>query len=138
MTIGSPATIGYGTLLMRKGVAVAEVKDISGPNLTRTAIDVTHQQSPGRWTQMIKGLKTPGEVTFDINYLPSDASHNAATGILSDFAVDNVIDPWSIVFPDGTVWTFPAFVSEFTPNAPVNDVFTASVTLTIAGQPTLA
>jgi predicted secreted protein len=136
----SQAVLGFGGQLQRNGVSVAEVKNVSGPSLSRGSVDVTHHQSPDRWGEFIKGLKDGGEVTFDINYIPSDATHGAVTGLLSDFANDSTVDTWAIVFPDtaNTTWSFPGFITAFGPSNPTDDAFTASVTLKVAGKPTLA
>jgi predicted secreted protein len=127
----------FGTLLKRNGTTIAEVTAITPPSLARDPIEVTHHQSPNAWREKIKGLKDGGEVTFSINYLPTNTTHNAATGILGDFGT-NTIDTWSIVFPDATTWTFSAFVSGFEADAPIDDRLAADVTLTVCGQPTLA
>lgn len=130
----------FGTLLKRGATTIGEVFDISGPGLSREEIEVTHHTSANRWREFIKGLKDAGEVTFSINYIPTNSTHAAATGILDDFADDTVIDTWSIVFPDSgaTTWSFPAFLTSFEPAMPIDDRLTADVTLKISGQPTLA
>lgn len=134
------ATLGFGVILQRNGVSVAEVKNVSGPSISRGSVEVTHHQSPDQWSEFIKGLKDGGEVSFDINYLPGNATHDASTGLLSDFANDSTIDTWAIVFPDpgNTTWSFPGFLTAFAPANPTDDAFTASVTLKVAGKPTLA
>lgn len=133
------AISGFGTLLKRSGVTIAEVQDISGPGLSRDTIEVTHHQSPNRWREFIKSLKDGGEITFNINYIPTDTTHKTSTGILADFANDTTIDTWSLVFPDvgATTWTFPAFVTGFEPKEPIDDRLNADITLKVAGQPTL-
>lgn len=133
----SNALAAFGTLLKMGGTTIAEVTAITPPGLARDAIEVTHHQSPGAWRERIKGLKDGGEVTFSINYIPTDSTHNASTGILADFATDTV-DPWSVVFPDGTTWSFPAMVTSAAPDAPIDDKLSAEITLQICGQPTLA
>lgn len=130
----------FGTLLKRNGTTIAEVTDITPPNPSREEIDYTHHQSPGAWREFGKGLKDGGEVTFTINYIPTNSTHNAATGLLGDFTNNTTVDTWSVVFPDtlGTTWSFPGFVTAFETNAPIDDKLSADITLKVAGQPTLA
>lgn len=134
------STIGYGVSLQRDGVPIAEVKDFSGPSLSRDAIEKTHHASPDMWREFLKGLKDGGEVTITVNYDPAEASHSFATGIVGDFTDDTTISTWTITFPDaaGTVWTFPGFVTDFEPAPDLEDMFTADVTIKVAGKPTLA
>lgn len=130
----------FGTLLKRNGTTIGEVFDISGPSLARDSVEVTHHQSPNRWREFIKSLKDGGEVTFSINYRPTDSTHATGTGLLADLANETTVDTWSLVFPDTgvTTWTFPAFLTAFEPKEPIDDRLSADCTLKIAGQPTLA
>ena len=120
---------------------VAEVMDISGPGMSRAAIDVTTQDSAGKWREFIKGLKDPGEVTFDIKYVPTAATHkNAAQGLLAELDDDSTtLRNFKLIFPDSgsTTWSFSGFVSGFEPSAPVENELTASVTIQLSGAPTL-
>lgn len=133
------STIGFGVVLKINDVAIAEVKDVSGPGLSRDAVEKTHHGSPNMWREFIKGLKDGGEITFTVNYDPSAATHSVATGIPSDFADDITISTISITWPDGTtVWSFPGIVTDFEPNPQLDDMFEADITIKVAGEPTLA
>lgn len=134
------AVNAFGTLLKRSGITVAEVTDINPPELSRKEIETTHHQSTGMWQEFIKGLKAAGEVNFTINYVPTGSTHNAATGVIADFANDTTIDTWTLVFPDSgaTTWSFSGFVKKFAPKAPVDGKLSADITLQVTGQPTLA
>lgn len=119
---------------------LAEVLDISGPSLSMETVGATSHDSPSGYTEVIAGLKSGGEVTFDIQYIPSNATHKkAAGGILQDFE-DRALRNFELVFPDtaSTTWSFAAFVTGFEPSSPVEDKITASLTLTISGAPSLA
>lgn len=135
----SSALNAFGTLIKRGAATIAEVTDIGGPGLSRDTIEVTHHQSPARWKEFIKGLKDGGEVTFTINYIPTNTTHNVAAGLLGDFSNEATVDTWSIVFPDAglTTWSFPAIVTNFEPGEPVDDKLSGDVTLKVSGQPTL-
>jgi hypothetical protein len=132
---------GYGTLLKRGDGAmpevftpIAEVVNIDVP-LSRDELDGTHHQSPNAWRQFKPGLKS-GEVSFEGNYLPSDPTHDAATGLAKDFN-DPLIHNYQIEWPTGEKWTCPAFLREFNPAAPVEDKLGMSGTFRIAGEPIL-
>lgn len=135
----SSALNAFGTLLKRNGTTVAEVNDISGPGLSRDNIEVTHHQSANRWREFIKGLKDGGEVTFSVNYIPTNATHNVAAGMLGDFSNETTVDTWSLVFPDtgATTWSFPGFITSWEPAEPIDDKLSADVTIKVSGQPTL-
>ena len=137
------ATEGYGTLLkIDQGggglTTIAEVTDITGPGLTMSTADVTHQTSTGGWREFIGTVLDGGEVTFDINYAPTAASVNATTGLIADMKA-KTLRGFSVTFTDAgnTVWSFNALVTGFTPAEPIDGALTASVTLKISGQPTL-
>lgn len=136
----------FGTLLKigdgatpENFTTIAEVTNISGPSLSLEPIEITSHSSPGGWKEFIGGLLDAGEVTFDINYEPTEATHNATTGLIADM-VDRTLRNFQLVFPDtgNTTWSFMALVTGFEPSEPVEDKLTASVTLKLTGQPTLA
>jgi hypothetical protein len=136
--------VAFGTLLKRGDGAtptenfttIAEIVNVE-PSLSKDEIEGTHHASPGAWKQFKPGLKE-GELAFEGNYLPSDPTHNAATGLLNDFN-DGHVGNYQIAFSGGSgvEWTFPAFIREFNPAAPVEGKLGLSGTFRIAGQPTL-
>ena len=140
------ATAAYGTLLKRGDgavseafSAVAEVTKISGPKLKLDALDVTHMESTEGWREFVGGLLEGGEVGFDVNFLPANATQNAAAGLLLDLK-NRTKRNFQIVFPDtsDTTWSFTALVTGCEVDASVEDKLSASLTLQITGKPTLA
>lgn len=129
--------LGFGVDLLRNGVSIFEVVDLGGPSLSRDAVEKTHHKSPNRWREFIKGLKDGGEISITIQYDPQNATHAYSAGLLADFANDTSNPTYSVVFPDGTTWTLPGFVTGFEPAPELDDMFTADVTIKVAGQPTL-
>jgi predicted secreted protein len=139
------ATLGHGTLLKQgNGAAtevfttIAEVRDI-GLGLSVDPVDVTNHGSTNAWRERIAGLKDGGEVSFDVNWIPTDATHDATTGVLNDME-NGTARNFQIVFPDpsSTTWSFTAIVTAFNPSAPVGEQLSVSITFTVTGQPTLA
>lgn len=127
----SSAALSGGSYGAEVFTAIAEVKDISGPNRSNEFIDVTHMQSDGKYREFLPSLKTGGEVSFPVNFLPDDASH---AGLQSD-RENQVRRNFQIVYPNGasTTYQFAAFVQDFNISAPMADVLSGSITLKITG-----
>lgn len=144
MTTG--AIPGFGTLLKvgdggsptETFTAIAEVTDLSGPGFELKAIDATNHSSTGGWEEFIGGLLSGGEVSFEVNFIPTHATHGYSTGLLKDM-VNRTKRNFQLVFPDTgtTTWGFAALVTNFEPKEPVDDKLSASITLKLSGQPTL-
>ena len=119
---------------------VAEVTNISGPGLSLEAVDVTSHGSAGAFREKVGGLLDGGEITLDINFVPTGATHKKAVGGLLYNMTQRTVNNYQLQFPDvgATKWIFPALVTGFTPENPVEGKLGASVTLTVAGEPTLA
>jgi len=143
MTTGALAA--YGVLLKIGDGAtsevfttIAEVKDIDGPELELEAKEVTSHDSGG-WREYIGTLLTGGEVSFDLNFIPTNATHSYSSGLIDDM-VSRTRRNFKLVFSDtgATTWQFAALVTGFKTAAAVEDELAAEVTLQITGQPTLA
>jgi predicted secreted protein len=136
----------FGTLLKigdgeasESFTTIANVHDISGPNLAMRTAEVTSHSSTGGWAEHVGTILEGGQLTFDIGYEPTGATHDATTGLINDME-NRTERNFQVVFPDGssTTWSFTALVTGFVPNEPVDGELRASVTLLITGQPTLA
>lgn len=133
------ATRGFGTLLKRNGTTVAEARDITGPGMSRETVDVTTHDSTGGWREYIAGALSGGEVSFDCNFLPANATQSYAAGLIKDM-VDGTLQTFTLQYTDTgtTTASFSAFVTAFTPKAPVEGLLSASVTLKISGAVSFA
>ena len=129
------ATKSHGTLLAIAGFGtIAEVGDIKGPELSRDDIDATTHDSPADYEETIMGLKKSGNVTFKVNWNPSDPTH-AGTGSLWDlYDSSDVPSPFTITTPRGDVIAFDASVAGIGPDFPVNGLISADITLKVTGQ----
>lgn len=136
----SGAVAAFGTLL-KLGTTnttaavfstIAEVGDIEGPNDSVDTIEVTNHSSSGAMKEFIAGLIDPGEVSFPINWIPSDATHDETTGLES---VKNAraLRHYQITFPDSTKCEFSALCTKFARKAPVSGKMSADITLKISG-----
>lgn len=136
--VGLSATIGFGDgASVESFTSVAEVVSMSGPGFTRESVDFTHMTSADDYMEYKPGMKDGGEVSFEGRWLPGNASHDASTGVLSLFEAGTT-DNWKLTFPDGSDFTFAAFVTAIEPSiGGVNDPVNMSVTLKVTGKPTL-
>lgn len=118
---------------------IAEVKDISGPSFSMDTVELTTHSSTGAWKEYLGTLLDAGEVTFDVNFTPTGATHSQSTGLIRDMK-NRTLRHFQLVWPDvgATTWSFSAYVTGFEPSAPVDNLLGASVTLKISGAPTLA
>lgn len=117
--------------------AVAEITDISPPSMGRDLIEVTHHASPGGYREFISGLRDGGEVSLEANWLPTDATHDQVTGLLSYFDL-NVTSNWQIVLPD-TIATieFTGFLTAFEGSLNIEEQGKLSCTIKVVGPVTV-
>lgn len=136
-----PTYGSHGTLIQKGDggtpevfAAIGLIKDIEGPGFTRDIHDASVQTSD--WAVNIPGMKKGESLTFDINLDPADATHDHLTGLIADF-LNGTKRNFRIVFPDvgATIWEFAGYVVGIPPSAPVDGVLTASVTISIDGDP---
>lgn len=136
------AISAMGTTLLRNGVEIAEVTNIDGPGWTAETIEATHLKSPDFWKEHIGSLKDGGELTLTVNFLLNNATHMAATGLLSAFAGTGAPprDTYDMVFPDddSTTFTFSGIITGFSTGAETGGKLEAEVTVKITGKPTIA
>lgn len=119
-------------------VTVGQVKDINGPSLTRSTIDVTDHDSTDGFREFVSGLVDPGEISFTIGYDNGNAQHAA---LLTNMASDScTMAAWQLTLNvcSGTaVWTADGFVTGFAPSTPIEGENTVAVTVKVSGKPVL-
>ncbi len=123
----------YGTILNVGGV-IAQVRNVSGPNLTLDTDDVTTHDSTAAWEEHVGTILRSGEVTFDLVYDPGDASHQS----IFDQMVARAAVACTIAYPDlgTTTVSFSALVTGLSPEAPHEGQLSASCTLKPTGAVT--
>ena len=134
----------FGTLLQlgdagspEAFTTIAEVRDISGPALSHDTEDVTNHSSPNAWEEFITTIGRSGEVTFPINFIPTHATHDEVSGLVS-LAYSGALRNWRLVLSStGRRWAFSAMVTNFEGNSAVVGAQSADLTLKISGRPTL-
>jgi hypothetical protein len=127
----------HGTILKRNGTAIAEVKDITAPALTRKPIETTTHNSDD--DSYVPGVRRKSELQFMLNFLPSgEATHNSITGLLEAWATGQK-DRYDVLYPSedgiatGAQWIFSGFVSNIAPKMPVDGALEASVSIRPSG-----
>jgi hypothetical protein len=110
--------------------AVAELRDISGPALSRNPIETTNHNDEDE--SFVVGIRRHGEVTFQVGYIPTDASHDDTDGLIESWQ-NGDRDVFRITYPDGTEWVFSGYVSNFAVSAPVDDGLVADVSIRTTG-----
>lgn len=143
LSVSAGTLTGYQMITTVLWGEVAEVTTITGMSLKVDTVDVTSHQSPNAWKEFVPVLKEPGDITFEINYVPGDVSQNATNGLLDDVE-NNRLRSFSLVFPDNatdslkTRWAFQGYVTAVSPTAAHDGVLKAAVTIKVSGSPTLA
>lgn len=130
------ADIGYGGLLAVETTvgsgtytALGEVTSITPPNESVDVIDATHMGSPNRTREFIQGLIDPGDASADLNWVPGAATEDFILAWRTAGETRSV----RITAPNNTTYTFPGFVTGFSPTMPMDGKMTATLTLKVAG-----
>jgi hypothetical protein len=113
---------------------IVNVGDLDGPDLSLDTEDITNHSGDG-WSEFAGTILNGGEVSFQINYLPTEATHNLDTGLQADM-LNRVKRNFQLVYPDpgGNGYKFAALVTGFKAKAPVKGVLRADVKLKISGK----
>ena len=141
-----------GTLLQiaQSGVSpqiyntIANVSDITGPSLASTVVDVTSHSSAAPYRQKIPTLLDPGTLSVKIFWVPNSNGsfgvantpfgHNFTNGLGSVWSA-RTLNPYRIVYTDGTTNYFNAYVTKISQTAMVAGVYEATVEFDITGTP---
>ena len=116
---------------------VAEVIDITPPNMSKDSIDVSNQDSTDGFREKIPGWKDGGEVTFTMNWLPTNATQDETTGLWSHY-IDDENHNYKIILPDTLVTiSFTGHITSFNPDLPNEEQGQLEVTIAISGKPTV-
>ena len=139
---GDSGCTAGATTATTAGVAyasIASIKSLTGPSLKLDTEDVTSHDSASGWEEVVPTVLREGNVKLDLIYDPAEDSHDAtAVGGLAYLLKNKYERGYKVVWPDTTLWTFPAVVESFEPGAPVDGALTAAVSLKISGRPVLA
>lgn len=134
------AMLGYGSVFQVQTesspdnyVDISEVISITPPTFSLDQIDVTHMASPNRNREFISGLNDPGECSFDINFIPGNATDDRMFELLNLPTGAVRTRNCRISYPNGVTWSFQAELTGYEPTVPVDDKMTATVTFKVSG-----
>lgn len=129
------AKLGYGAILevgnestytgSSTFVPIAEIRNISGPSIEVSEVDVTNMDSASSYREFIFGLKDPGEISFDLNY-----ETNQYSTLLALLGVDK---GYKLTLSDGGVIGIDGFLKTEGLEVPVDDAMTISAAIRIRG-----
>lgn len=133
------AITGVGTVFNRWNAtssgweAIAEVNQITGPNMSRDAIDTTALDTEGGYRTFINGFRNAGEIQLEANF-----TRAGFEAFQADFESD-VAQDYQIVLPDTdeTTLEFSGLVQELPLTIPPDDKVTMNVVIKISGPVTL-
>ena len=133
------AISSHGTILSRQvtpGGAftdIAELGDIVPPATSRNEFDASTQNVD--IDAYVLGILRRGAMTFPINFLPTDATHDHLTGLYKA-QIDNQVTGYKVTFPSTppTEWVMSGQVQAISPKAPVDGKLAADVTLRFSGK----
>lgn len=86
---------------------ISEVTNIAGGGGTAERIDFTHLRSPGRRREFKPSFIDDGTLTFNVQYIPADATHIQLLALL-DSGEEVALRE---VFPDATGWDYVGYIS---------------------------
>lgn len=128
----NPVDVGTGTsLVFGTSGFNAYITNVSGPGITREAIETTHLGTTGGKTFIPGDLYDGGELTLDVMHDPS---------ITVPMLAGNQPETITITYPtpagmsSGATWSFSGFMTNYEPTAPLEDKMTATVTIKLTGN----
>jgi len=136
---GSVAIAGPGFIL---GVATSaggpyttldEVKEIKGPEQVVATVDVTNQSSLNHFREWIPTLIDGGNVTFPVNYNPSNTEQSAA---LTTLQARTLTYFQLVIGTTGMAFRWAGYFTKFGGTWPVENVASVDVEIKITGPVT--
>jgi hypothetical protein len=131
------AAIGYGTTVevasaivpSTSYVDIGEVTSVNPPGITIDTIEASHMKSPDKFKEYITGLKDGSDMTVNTNYVPGSAGDIAVRTMLGEDKPRNV----RITFPNGSIETFAAYLTNRQRTVPVDGKMTCDLTFKVTG-----
>ena len=117
---------------------LTNVTNISGLDSDVEEIDVTSHDSSGRYREFVGSFVDAGEVSFDLNFNPNEATHRASSGGILWIRDNFLTVPWKLKFPGTPAHSvsFMGFVKSAPLDLPFDDKQSATVTVRLTGSAT--
>jgi len=109
---------------------IAEVTNISGPNMSRGTYDSTALDTEGGYRTFISGFRDPGTLSLSMNF-----NRDGYELMKGDFE-DEVNKNYEILLPDAdtTSLEFEGFVTECPLEVPTDGIITADISIQVSGK----
>lgn len=132
--------VSHGTAIsIALMVPVLEIVKLGGPGMKMDMKEVTNMASPSTYKEFIAGLREGGDITFEANYIPKDATQLNTQADLNA----GVLSTWSLNMPgvpgatNTGIWMFSGYVASLAPVYPLDDRITVTGAIKITGKPVL-
>ena len=145
MAIGDPsgAMIGHGSRVQigstlggspegNPFAELEEITNITAPSSTIDMVDVSTMQSVNAIREFVPGLTDPGEMSFEMNFVPNSNSDNILQALRNEPPATRKRQ-LRIIFPNSIMWQFEGLLMTYEPTAPTDDKMTASVSFKVTG-----
>lgn len=149
------ADIGHGaTITFAESEFVATLRSISGPTMTLESVDSSHMGGVTVGAidyairEFVPGMLDPGELTCEVVFDPEVLINTGK----KPFSVRYMVGGWddsggvtevvTITWPPpydkttGAKWESAGFITSFSPEAPMEDLMTATLTIRLTASPT--
>lgn len=123
----------FGKVVANAFTPMAEVTDLSPPELSRDSKEFTHFGSPDGFREFKPGLSDAGEVSLTYNLVPGLADD----AVIATHLATKGVEAWRIQFPNGAKLDFNGFATKHGRATPMEDKMTGSATFKVSGKPTL-
>jgi len=104
----------------------AEILDVEPPQGSREPVNSSHMGTVKAHTFIPKTLVDWGEMRVQIHFDPA-----------TDPPIDEAAETITITFSDGSVWSFEGFMTNYAPQAPLEDKMVANCTIKVSGNITI-
>src|SRR5215831_12362706 len=126
---GAVITTAKGTIVKFSNVAtpptfanVSQVRSITGPTVKPKIVDVTTHDTPGYWARKMTVLVEGGDISFEMNWSPNDATHAWTTGLWASMTSLG-LGAMGMQFPNGFgTMVFKGYVAQHEFTVPVDNV----------------
>ena len=108
---------------------VRGVSSFSGPNTSKTKIDVTSFDSSRK--EYIYGIPDEGDISFTMFFYPADSIHKA---IIKEDVSAAYNRPWRMELSDGTIYEFEGNISSAPLTGNMDAAVTLNMTLSVSGS----
>lgn len=116
--------------------AIAEVRSVSGPNMSSQVIDVTNMDSANNTREFISSWIDPGELTFAINHLPTNTNQQQLVTDMINSLRRNYRLEWTDASGVVTACNMAGLVTGFGITNVIDDAVQSNVTIKLTGFPT--